>query len=199
MNIYKPQTPLTNREGRGIYPLTTADQVIFNDNKRLNDLFNLIYPVGSIYISISEVNPTTLFGGEWEQIKGRFLVGVGPLDDNTTDYWGALTEKYNMPAGEKGGQTLHQLAIDEIPAHKHWISAAAYDDGNGSSTGQNNSQDYGLWADAGKYSRDDPRKNYGRYTAWAGGNGSGQYRGSGTTAHNNIPPYYAVYMWQRIR
>ena len=154
--------------------------------------FDKIYPVGSVYMSINSTDPTNLFGGTWEQIKGRFLVGTGLTEDNTSNWCGELNGGLNCPVGEKGGQTLHQLAIDEIPAHKHWISAAAYDDGNGSSTGQNNSQDYGLWADAGGYSVDDPSKPYGRYTAWNGGTATGQ-----TTAHNNIPPYYAVYIWQR--
>lgn len=196
MEIYKPQTPLTNKEG-GFYPLTSADQVIFNNNKRLSDLLDLIYPVGSIYMSISEANPTTLFGGEWEQIKGRFLIGTGLTEDNTTDFWGELNYNLNCPVGEKGGQTKHTLTENEMPSHNHWISAAAYDNGDGSSTGQNNSQDYGLWSDAGGYTSDDPWKNYGRYTAYAGGNGSGQYHRD-TIAHNNIPPYYAVYMWKRI-
>lgn len=195
MAITKLNSPLLVN-GQQVYPKTSADQVTFKDcpPSSLQDMFNLIYPVGSVYMSINSTDPTNLFGGTWEQIKGRFLVGTGYLDDNTTDFWGPLTRKYQMLAGEKGGQTSHQLTINEMPAHKHWISAAAYDDGNGSSTGQNNSQDYGLWADAGGYSSDDPLKRYGRYTAWAGGDDSDR-----TTAHNNIPPYYAVYMWQRIK
>ncbi len=39
------------------------------------------FPVGSIYLSINNTNPTTWFGGTWELIaKGRTLVGVDPND-----------------------------------------------------------------------------------------------------------------------
>lgn len=158
--------------------------------------FDKIYPVGSVYMSINSTDPTNLFGGTWVQIKGRFLVGTGLTEDNTSNWCGELNGTLNCPVGEKGGQAFHKLAENEMPSHNHWISAAAYDDGNGSSTGQNNSQDYGLWSDAGGYTTNDPWKNYGRYTAWAGGDGSGQYHRD-TIAHNNIPPYYAVYIWQR--
>ena len=42
------------------------------------------YPVGSIYLSVNNINPTKWFGGKWEQIaKGRTLVGV---DTNDTDF-----------------------------------------------------------------------------------------------------------------
>jgi len=30
------------------------------------DIVNLIYPVGSTYISVSNTSPETLFGGTWE-------------------------------------------------------------------------------------------------------------------------------------
>lgn len=40
-------------------------------------LLNLTYPIGSIYISVSNINPRTLFGGSWvEFAKGQTLVGV---------------------------------------------------------------------------------------------------------------------------
>ena len=33
------------------------------------------YPVGSIYQSVNTTSPASLFGGRWEKIEGRFLLG----------------------------------------------------------------------------------------------------------------------------
>jgi len=63
---------------------------------------NLIYPIGSIYMSTSSVNPSNLFGGTWEQLKDRFLLGTGDV------YGSDVT----------GGESEHTLTIDEIPSHK---------------------------------------------------------------------------------
>ena len=41
------------------------------------DLTDVIYPVGSIYISTSSTSPATLFGGTWEQLSDRYLVAAG--------------------------------------------------------------------------------------------------------------------------
>jgi hypothetical protein len=38
------------------------------------DMFNKVYPVGSIYTSASETSPAELFGGTWEKIEGKFLL-----------------------------------------------------------------------------------------------------------------------------
>ena len=62
-----------------------------------------IYPVGSIYMNINSTNPTDLFGGVWEQIKERFILGCG--DTHT--------------AGTTGGEFSHTLTVDEMPSHKH--------------------------------------------------------------------------------
>ena len=62
-----------------------------------------IYPVGSIYMNINSTNPTNLFGGVWEQIKERFILGCG--DTHT--------------AGSTGGEFTHTLTVDEMPSHKH--------------------------------------------------------------------------------
>ena len=44
--------------------------------------YNKIYPIGSIYMSINETNPSELFGGEWEQIEDRFLLACGTKHPN---------------------------------------------------------------------------------------------------------------------
>lgn len=71
----------------------------------INDknLLDLTYPIGSTYISVEDTNPSTLFGGEWEQLKDRFLLAAG---DTYT-------------AGVTGGEAEHTLTVDEIPPHTH--------------------------------------------------------------------------------
>lgn len=37
------------------------------------NLLDIIYPVGSVYITFSSVSPVDLVGGSWEKIDGKFL------------------------------------------------------------------------------------------------------------------------------
>ena len=56
-----------------------------NGNVYINDktIFDYIYPVGSIYMSVNAVNPSTLFGGVWERWgKGRTVVSIDENDDS---------------------------------------------------------------------------------------------------------------------
>ena len=47
---------------------------ISHNRKKLSDI---IYPIGSIYLSVNSTSPATLFGGTWERIYNRFLIGGG--------------------------------------------------------------------------------------------------------------------------
>lgn len=49
-------------------------------------LLSSVYPIGSIYMSISPTEPSTLFGGTWTQIKDAFLFANG----NDASTWFAL-------------------------------------------------------------------------------------------------------------
>lgn len=51
-------------------------------SEQILDLIDVIYPVGSIYMSVNDVNPEILFGGEWEQIKDKFLLSSGDVYSN---------------------------------------------------------------------------------------------------------------------
>lgn len=78
-----------------------------------SDIVNLIYPVGSIYMSVNEASPNTLFGGIWEQLKDKFLLGAG---DTYT-------------AGDTGGAASHTLTLDEMPSHSHSFTGSSVTSG----------------------------------------------------------------------
>ena len=70
------------------------------------DVFNLIYPVGSIYMSVNNVSPATLFGGEWESLENRFLVGAGS----------------GYSAGSKGGSDSADITHTHNMGHTHTMA-----------------------------------------------------------------------------
>lgn len=73
-------------------------------------LFDLIYPVGSIYYTNNaNFSPNVSFNGTWEQIKDVFLLAAGDT------YVG----------GTNGGEATHKLTVNEMPAHKHWTQDTA--------------------------------------------------------------------------
>lgn len=62
------------------------------------------YPIGAIYLSVNDTDPSELFGGTWEFFgAGRTLVGV--------DY---SIPEFNQ-VEKMGGETAHQLVLNEIP------------------------------------------------------------------------------------
>ena len=80
-------------------------------------LLDMVYPVGSIYLSVSGTDPQTLFGGTWARLEDVFLLAAGA----------------KHAAGSTGGEESHILTETEIAPHKH---AMAYGpESSASSTG----------------------------------------------------------------
>lgn len=80
-------------------------------------IFKLIYPVGSIYISINDTNPGTLFGGTWSRISDGFLFCGATGSGKGTQGNLQGSAKSGGPSTNTSGSTT--LTIDQIPAHRH--------------------------------------------------------------------------------
>lgn len=135
-------------------------------------LLDLVYPVGSIYMSANATSPASFLGGSWERIQGRFLL--------------AASSSYT--AGSTGGEATHTLTEAELPE----ISGSFGGTSSGNAWGV-------LGTSSGVFSRSEPipaptnTEKSSTNTRNATVNmsfGSGQ-------AHNNMPPYLAVYVWKR--
>lgn len=79
--------------------------------KELTELINTtldsIYPVGSVYISLTDTNPGTYLKGTWEQFaQGRTLVGVGEGSDGTNTQTFAVNDT--------GGEYKHLISKKEL-------------------------------------------------------------------------------------
>lgn len=95
--------------GGAVDPTTDVNFTRWKSYQR--SLVDIIYPVGSIYMSANNVNPGTLFGGTWQAISGRFILAAGG----------------NYPLGTTGGSATKQLSVNEMPIHTH--GAATQDAG----------------------------------------------------------------------
>lgn len=133
-------------------------------------LLDLTYPVGSVYSSTNSTDPSDLFGGTWKSLEGMVLVGVDSNDDD-------------FSASKKtGGEKTHTLTESEMPNHHHEFAGKI-----------NSDTDYqgdwvASWGYSGQYYQDG---------VWHPRMGSTTSAGGGSP-HNNMPPYYTVYMWERI-
>lgn len=88
-------------------PSSMQSNQLFFQTLGSNYILDNVYPVGSIYMSVNSTNPKNLFGGTWEQIKGRFLFGMNS----------------SYPAGSTGGEITHKLTNEEMPAHSHYMAS----------------------------------------------------------------------------
>ena len=87
-------------------------QIDLSNYVQTNELLDLIYPVGSIYLSVTNSNPAVLFGGGvWERIEDTFLLSSGSTYSATYDDDGF--------ADNTGGNSSVTLTISEIPSHNH--------------------------------------------------------------------------------
>ncbi len=79
-----------------------------------SSIFNSIYPVGTIYMTVTEVNPQELFGGTWVSWGcGRVPVGV---NNSIADF--STIERI-------GGEIAHTLTAEEMPSHTHNLIGGA--------------------------------------------------------------------------
>lgn len=92
--------------GKFIFEDLPSTKTPINANN-LNDmqdrLIDLIYPIGSIFMSTNSANPSSYLIGTWEQIKDTFLLSAGDIYEG----------------GSTGGEAEHTLTVDEMPSHNH--------------------------------------------------------------------------------
>ena len=116
--------------------------------KNGKSIFNLIYPVGAIYMSTSSTNPASLFGGTWESWgDGRVPVGVD------------ISQGEFNSVEKIGGEKTHKLTINEMPRHFHDFK----------DTGRNLMWDSGLFPMGGLTAGTTVQSTWSTYTADTGG------------------------------
>ena len=162
----------------------------FTDKKDIYDLSSILtrlqalenkiketYPVGSIYMSVRNVNPSKLFGGTWVQWgAGKVPVGMGG--------------KYNVVEGT-GGMEQEQLNATQIPQHRH-SSKLEINPASGSNEGYLQAAT-GVGFTGGDYTSliVDYSKKAGNPFAISGGDYSPP------NPVSKMQPYITCYMWKR--
>lgn len=138
-------------------------------------------PVGSIYLSLNNTNPSTYFGGTWELIKDRFLVGAGN----------------SYSANSTGGSKTH--------SHKYGFQYGGYyadimiesnsDAGLLNYSSSNSFSVTGGGTNIGGISHNVNSNN----TSASKAVSAAHYRMIAQSEYvSTLPPYIAVYIWKRV-
>lgn len=156
-------------------PSNPATNQLFFQTAGTNFVLDNVYPIGSIYMNVNSTNPGTLFGGTWEQIQGKFLLGMSS----------------SYPAGSQGGEASHTLTTEEMPTHAHDpANQAGYYGFITNSQKAFTVGDMGVQSGSGRYypfATADFDISRNTLTGTTGGGKS----------HNNMPPYLSIYIWKR--
>lgn len=150
--------------------LVNASSILYEGGgKTLDKLFDLVYPVGSVYMSTNSTSPQTLFGGSWTKIAGKFL-------------WATV----NTPMVTGGSKTTdeHVLTTNEMPAHNHTMH------GN---TNTYSSSGSGYW----HYACLEGYAGGSWVDLYYNSSGTNSTGGGQGHSHTYMPPYFEVYMWYR--
>ena len=180
---------------------TEQDTRLSKLESKISNLLNSIYPVGSIYLSLTKSPPS--LGGTWELIdEGKFLYSTTSTSGET----GGSLHHTHATSG-------HVLTVGEMPMHKHTfngnkITGAVYDIMKYDTTGQTNKEPEGAFSVNRYGSRTWQGKDGGNrafsFTFEATPTGSISYEGNNqahthgnTEAEYHIPPYITCFMYKR--
>ncbi len=170
----------------------TAGNVVFPTRAAITSLIDVLYPVGSIFLSLTNTNPSIRFvGTTWTQVsQGRVLVGVGTGtdgDNNTLTF---------SSGNNNNGQYAINLTTNQLPDHYHYVAVDQTSTSNGTTAN--------LTADT-----------YMAFQRNPAGIGTFEYRLDGLNAESNIGrtsgpvrseeveeiqttnPSYGIYVWSR--
>lgn len=187
--------------------LTKIESII---DQKIEENWQRIYPVGAIFISYDDINPNTAFGGTWERIEGRFLVGNGSANDKNNK-----TRQFQAFGNNRfGGEYYHYIETPELPTHDHTIDAHAHNCKEGYwflTTKTTSGGDADWWQSDNKHSFTSVSNNSnGRYwvitnsqayvAQWRATDYSGPTL-TGKTGQNIpmsiLPTYCVVHIWRR--
>ena len=169
---------------KGVYLDNDTDLQTYLDN--IDNIRKAFFPVGAIYQTTNPTSPASLFGGRWTQIQGRFLIG-----QNST---------YGL--NETGGEATHKLTTNEIPSHTHGSKSLTGSFWNIAFQENFYGACDGIVSWKGTKTQEvayastlTDRNHYDGFKIDATHEHSSV---GGGAAHNNMPPWYGCYIWNRV-
>lgn len=152
-----------------------------------------IYPVGSLYFSVNNTDPGTLFGGVWQRIEDTFLLCAGSTYAAGTT-GGAASTTSGEPSNNISGSTA--ITVDQMPSHSHRLWSG-YNDSGGEVNDGYDTLRYQQWARGNRgYNWGAVGVNY-FIEHTGGGQGHTHTLSSHTHSVSTMPPYLSIYVWKR--
>lgn len=89
----------------------SGNEIQYRDwNKLVSSIKNAMYPVGAVYITYNNTNPSTFLGGTWEQFgQGRTLIGEGTGNDGST----SMSFTANNTGGKYNHDHIYGIKLNE--------------------------------------------------------------------------------------